>query len=40
MQAYDAEMNDFFYLFTNYLTKRAQAQELSVSSHFLSSFAL
>jgi UTP--glucose-1-phosphate uridylyltransferase len=35
-QAFDTEMQSFFYLFTRYLAERAQAQELSASL-FLSS---
>ena len=36
LQAFDTEMQSFFYLFTRYLAERAQAQELSASV-FLSS---
>ena len=32
LQAFDVEMQSFFYLFTRYLAKRAQAQDLWVPS--------
>lgn len=32
IQAFDTEMQSFFFLFTRYLAERAQSQELCVSS--------
>jgi hypothetical protein len=39
-QAFDTEMQSFFYLFTRYLAERAHAKELSVQRSFFIASAI